>query len=114
MPDDCEGRGCGGCGQCEAVWSDGSAEQLRGADGVISSDRCPAWNRINRVVCVVMTSLLSGCIFLPHTTSRYNADCEIYERKMVLESYQIATVAGCSNEGCVAILAAAPFPSGRG
>ncbi len=53
------------------------------------------------------TVVLSGCIWLPHTTHQYNPDCEIDERKMTLEAYQVATLGGCANEGCVALLAAA-------
>ncbi|CAG4884652.1 protein of unknown function [Georgfuchsia toluolica] len=50
--------------------------------------------------------LLAGCVFLPRTISVYDSDCEIYERKMTLESYQVASISGCSNEGCVALLTA--------
>ena len=56
---------------------------------------------------VTVTALLAGCVFLPRSSSIYNSDCDIYERKMTLESYQVASIAGCSNEGCVALLAAA-------
>jgi len=51
--------------------------------------------------------LLAGCIFLPRTSAVYDSDCEIYEKRMTLEVYQVGTLAGCSNEGCVALLVAA-------
>lgn len=55
----------------------------------------------------IAASWLAGCVFLPHTATTYDADCEIYQRKMTLEAHQVASIAGCSNEGCVALLAAA-------
>lgn len=51
--------------------------------------------------------LLAGCVYLPHTATAYDENCEIFERKMTLESYQVASIGGCRNEGCVALLAAA-------
>ncbi|MCK9284067.1 MAG: hypothetical protein M0P39_07270 [Rhodocyclaceae bacterium] len=60
-----------------------------------------------RTSIVSVAAMLAGCIFVPHTSSNYNAECEIYERKMTLESYQVGTLSGCSNDGCVALLAAA-------
>lgn len=50
---------------------------------------------------------LSGCIYLPVTTQVYDADCRIQARQMSLQPVQLAAVSGCSNRGCVAILAAA-------
>lgn len=56
---------------------------------------------------VTATVLLAGCIFLPQTSSVYNAECEIYERKMTLEAHQVGALGGCHNEGCVALLVVA-------
>lgn len=58
-------------------------------------------------VLLVLLPLVAGCVFLPHTAAVYDSDCEIYEKKMTLEAYQVGTLAGCRNEGCVALLVAA-------
>lgn len=63
------------------------------------------WRAATATVMAVV--LLAGCVFLPRTTSVYDSDCAIYERKMTLEPYQVASLANCGNEGCVALLAAA-------
>ena len=48
--------------------------------------------------------LLSACVYVPHTTSVYDAQCNIYARQMNLEVAQIGGFARCANEGCVALL----------
>jgi len=52
-------------------------------------------------------ALLAGCVYVPVTTSVYDADCRIYARQMTLEMAQIASFGHCANEGCVALLATA-------
>lgn len=59
------------------------------------------------VAIVMATVLLAGCIFLPHTATVYDAECEILERKMTLEAYQVGALGGCRNEGCAALLVVA-------
>jgi len=51
--------------------------------------------------------LLQGCVYVPRTTAVYDADCQITSRQMDLQPVQIAAIAGCSNEGCAALLVAA-------
>jgi hypothetical protein len=51
--------------------------------------------------------LLGGCVYLPETTTRYNPDCRIYERKAIMQPHQIGTLMGCRDEGCVVLLVAA-------
>lgn len=58
-------------------------------------------------VIAISAAAVAGCVYLPHTSHHYNADCEIDEKHMTLEQYQVASLAGCANEGCVALLAAA-------
>lgn len=53
------------------------------------------------------TLLLSGCIYLPETTIRYDEKCGTYERKMTMQPYQVGTLMGCRDEGCVTGLVAA-------
>ncbi|MCX7150605.1 MAG: hypothetical protein NTY05_14580 [Rhodocyclales bacterium] len=51
--------------------------------------------------------LLSGCVYLPETTVRYDPKCGIYERKMTMQPYQVGSLMGCRDEGCVTGLVAA-------
>lgn len=62
--------------------------------------------RVNAAIAIVALSL-AGCIYLPHTATHYDADCEIDQRRMTLEAHQVASAAGCRNEGCAALLVAA-------
>ena len=57
---------------------------------------------------MVLTGIfVAGCVWLPHTTNVYDADCEIETRSMTLEAYQVASLGRCANEGCAALLVAA-------
>ena len=49
---------------------------------------------------------LQGCIYLPRTTSVYDADCRIQSKEMVLDVHQIGGFGGCTNQGCTALLVA--------
>ncbi|BAO29854.1 hypothetical protein [Sulfuritalea hydrogenivorans] len=51
--------------------------------------------------------LLGGCVYLPETTIRYDEKCGVYERKMTMQPYQVGSLMGCRDEGCVAGLVAA-------
>lgn len=51
--------------------------------------------------------LLGGCVYLPETTTRYDPDCGIYERKAIMQPHQVGTLMGCRDEGCVVLLLAA-------
>jgi hypothetical protein len=51
--------------------------------------------------------LLAGCVYLPETTTRYNPDCGIYARKVIMQPHQIGSLMGCQDEGCVVLLVAA-------
>jgi hypothetical protein len=53
------------------------------------------------------TALLAGCVYLPETTTVYNSECGIYERRVTLEGHQVASIMGCRNEGCAAALVVA-------
>jgi hypothetical protein len=53
------------------------------------------------------TILLSSCVYLPETTVRYDPKCGVYERKMTIQPYQVGSLMGCRDEGCVAGLVAA-------
>lgn len=66
---------------------------------------------MNRLGCrlagLPLTLLVSGCVYLPETTVRYDPKCGIYERKMTMQPYQVGTLMGCRDEGCIAGLVAA-------
>ena len=51
--------------------------------------------------------LLGGCVYMPETTVRYDAKCGVYEKKMTMQPYQVGTLMGCRDEGCVTGLVAA-------
>ena len=55
--------------------------------------------------------LLSGCVYMPETTTRYNAECGIYERRMTMQPYQVGSLMGCQDEGCVTGLVVAGVAS---
>ena len=56
---------------------------------------------------IAVAASLIGCVFLPQTTSVYNADCHVQEQHMTLELQQIASFGRCANQGCAALLVAA-------
>lgn len=51
--------------------------------------------------------LLGGCVYMPETSVRYDAKCRVYEKKMTMQPYQVGSLMGCRDEGCVAGLVAA-------
>jgi len=48
--------------------------------------------------------VLAGCVYAPRTVSVYDPDCQIVTRHMVLDGQQVAAIARCHNEGCLALL----------
>jgi hypothetical protein len=67
---------------------------------------------MNRSACrrfgfALATLLLGGCVYLPETSVRYDPKCGVHERKMTMQPYQVGTLMGCRDEGCVAGLVAA-------
>lgn len=51
--------------------------------------------------------LLAGCVVVPRTVETYDPHCRMVARQMTLDAMQVATLGGCSNGGCVTLLAAA-------
>jgi hypothetical protein len=64
-----------------------------------------------RLALPLVALLLSGCVYMPETTIRYNAECGIYERKTTMQPYQVGSLMGCRDEGCVAGLVTAGIVS---
>jgi len=52
-------------------------------------------------------ALLGGCLYLPETTTRYDPECGIYERKAIMQPHQVGTLMGCQDDGCAVLLVAA-------
>lgn len=49
---------------------------------------------------------VSGCMVVPRTVSSYNADCQMVERRMTLETQQVGALASCHNNAeCASLLA---------
>lgn len=57
------------------------------------------------IITMTLACALSACIYLPRSTTTYNADCGIYERQMTLQVYQISTMTACRDSGCATALA---------
>ncbi|WP_235943438.1 hypothetical protein [Zoogloea dura] len=55
-------------------------------------------------LCSALSGVLSGCLFLPQSTTRYDPACGILENHMTLQAYQVAAFGGCRNEGCAELL----------
>ncbi len=65
-------------------------------------------NRLpRRLASACSLALLGGCVYLPETTTRYDPDCGIYERKAIMQPHQVGTLMGCQDDGCVVLLVAA-------
>jgi hypothetical protein len=50
--------------------------------------------------------LLSGCIYLPRTTTVYDQDCRIEAKHMTLEVAQIGQLGRCQGSQCAQLLVA--------
>lgn len=55
----------------------------------------------------VLLVLAAGCVMVPRTVARYDPECRIVRRQMTLQPVQIASIGGCSNEGCATLVAVA-------
>lgn len=55
----------------------------------------------------MLAALLCGCVVVPRTTERYDADCRTVAKQVELEVVQIAAIRGCSGRECGVLLAAA-------
>lgn len=55
---------------------------------------------------VLLLALLSGCVYLPRTTTTYNTECQTQQRQMRLEAQQLGTLMGCQGEACTGALIA--------
>jgi predicted small integral membrane protein len=56
---------------------------------------------------VLACALLSACVVVPITIASYDPDCRVVTHHMELQAIQVATISGCSNQGCAAMVIAA-------
>ena len=68
---------------------------------------CPGPRALARGAAAAMLLGLAACVFVPRTVSVYDPRCGAHAEQMVLEVEQVAAFAACSNDGCIALLAAA-------
>jgi hypothetical protein len=66
----------------------------------------PARPRLLQLLAAGAVLALQACVFLPRTAEFYDAECQIAARHMELQPVQIASIGGCSNQGCAILLAA--------
>lgn len=60
-----------------------------------------------RAALLLMLPLLPSCIVVPRTFEVYDPDCHVVGRQMDLQAVQIASIQGCSDDGCAALVVAA-------
>jgi hypothetical protein len=59
------------------------------------------------VVAATAWLALQGCVMVPVTKLRYAEECRTVVKQMTMEPVQLASIGGCSNEGCVTLVALA-------
>jgi hypothetical protein len=63
--------------------------------------------RAIRCLVAAVAALLAGCVVVPRTVAGYDPECHVVARQMTLQAVQVASIGGCSNSACGALLAAA-------
>lgn len=61
--------------------------------------------RLLVAACVALA--LQACVMVPVTKLRYDEGCRTTVKEMTLQPVQLASIGGCANEGCTALLALA-------
>ena len=59
-----------------------------------------------RLAALSVAALLAGCVYIPRTKIAYN-ECGMESKRKVLQLEQVGIMAGCANEACIGLLAAA-------
>jgi hypothetical protein len=59
-----------------------------------------------RVLAALLLPLLQSCVVVPQTREVYDSECRTLTKQVTLETAVIGRFAGCSNEGCAALLVA--------
>ena len=63
--------------------------------------------KTRRAILLVLLLFLQACVMVPRTVHKLDPECGTVQRRMTLEPVQMGSIAGCSNEGCAVLLAAA-------
>jgi hypothetical protein len=64
--------------------------------------------RMLRIAAAAVAGLaLQACVMVPVTKLRYAEECRTVVKQMTMEPVQLASIGGCSNEGCVTLVALA-------
>jgi hypothetical protein len=61
-------------------------------------------HRFIRLLAFCLCAMLQACVFAPRVTQRYDAECQLVVKHMVLEGTQVGAIQGCANQGCVALV----------
>lgn len=55
---------------------------------------------------LALASVVAGCMVVPRTTSAYNAECQVTQRRVTLEAQQVGAIRSCrGNAECTSLLA---------
>jgi hypothetical protein len=55
----------------------------------------------------IIGAALTGCIYVPRTTTVYDKQCDIEARSMTMDLYQVGALGSCQGQQCAQILVAA-------
>lgn len=70
-------------------------------------ERSYKWAGTGSACAAALSLVLAGCVMVPRTVESYDPHCRMVAKRMTLEAWQVASLGGCSNEGCAMLLAAA-------
>lgn len=56
---------------------------------------------------LVLALALPGCVAVPRTVEVYDPGCRVMVKRVVLDEAQVGSIAGCANQGCVALIVGA-------
>lgn len=88
------------------------ASDAQGANHTVPSPAGGMDTQRSRVVHACLLAipvLLQSCVYVPITTTRYDADCQILARHMTMEPVQVAQLSSCSNAQCTDFMVVAGF-----
>ena len=83
-----------------------AAGEPRAARATVSEEVTVATPAPRLFGALLLSALCAGCVYVPRTTEVYDEDCRIQAKQMTLDLQQVGGFAGCSNQGCVALLVA--------
>ena len=54
----------------------------------------------------LICAALQACVYLPTTIEVYDPECQVVVKHMTLQEVQVASIGGCQNQSCVAMILA--------